>query len=220
MEDAVLTLLKQKKGGLSFPQLAGLLHVRGRSQTKLRAALKVLEKRGAVYKKRDSYIARQDRTVVRGEFLSSNRGFGFVRPEGGGREDVFIPARHTLGVLGGDLVEISVKEKGKKGKPEGQVIRLLKKGRETLLGVFKERFGQPYLAPFEAAADEIPLSSTGSFSISDGAIVEADRDTLAVREVLGMPDDPGVDLRVIIKRFGLESEFPVGVSAEIGRAHV
>ena len=214
MEDAVLTLLKQKKGGLSFPQLAGLLHVRGRSQTKLRAALKVLEKRGAVTKKRDSYIARQDRTVVRGEFLSSNRGFGFVRPEGGGREDVFIPARHTLGVLGGDLVEISVKEKGKKGKPEGQVIRLLKKGRETLLGVFKERFGQPYLAPFEAAADEIPLSSTGSFSISDGAIVEADRDTLAVREVLGMPDDPGVDLRVIIKRFGLESEFPAGVSAE------
>jgi len=214
MEDAVLALLKQKKGGLSFPQIAGLLHVRGRSQTKLRAALRVLEKRGAIYKKKDDYIAPAERNVWRGEFLSSSRGFGFVRPQGGGREDVFIPARYTMGALGGDLVEISVKEKGKKGKPEGQVVRLLKKGRETLVGVFKERFGQPYLAPFDAGAEEIPLSSTGRFSPPDGVIVEVDRDTLAVREVIGMPDDPGVDARVIIKRFGLKSEFSTGASAE------
>ena len=217
MEDAVLALLKQKKGGLSFPQIAGLLHVRGRSQTKLRAALRVLEKRGAIYKKRDNYIAPAERNVWRGEFLSSSRGFGFVRPQGGGREDVFIPARYTMGALGGDLVEISVKEKGKKGKPEGQVVRLLKKGRETLVGVFKERFGQPYLAPFDAGAEEIPISSTGRFSPPDGVIVEVDRDTLAVREVIGMPDDPGVDARVIIKRFGLKSEFSAGPSAEAKR---
>jgi ribonuclease R len=214
MEDAVLELLKHKKGGLSFPQLAGLLHLRGRSQTKLRASLRVLLKRGAVYKKKDIYTAHSDRAVLRGEFLASSRGFGFVRPEGGGREDVFIPARYTQGAFGGDLVEISVTEKGKKGRPEGRVIRLLKKGRETILGVFKERFGRPYLAPFDSSAEEVPLSSTGSFPVSDGVIVEADRDSLAVREVLGRPDDPGVDSRVVIKRFGLESEFSAKASAE------
>src|SRR4030042_3688093 len=126
MEDDALALLRQKKGGLTFPQLAGLLHLRGRSQTKLRAALKVLEKRGAVQKKKDRYIAPPARTLMRGEFLASSRGFGVVRPEGGGRGGVFIPARYTLGVLGGDVVEVSVKEKGKKGKPEGQVVGLRK----------------------------------------------------------------------------------------------
>jgi len=214
MEDNILDFLKQKKGGLSFHQLAGLLRVRGRSQTNLRAALKALEKRGAVYKKKDNYLARVDRALVRGEFLATSRGFGFVRPEGGGREDVFIPARYTQGAFGGDIVEISFKEKGKKGKPEGQVVRLLKKGRETLLGVFRERLGKPYLAPFDFSAEEIPLSSTGKFSVSDGVIVEADRDSLAVRDVLGMPDDPGVDTRVIIKRFGLETKFSAEASAE------
>jgi ribonuclease R len=221
MENDILGLLKQKKGGLSFPQLAGLLRIRGRSQTKLRAALKALERRGAITKKKNNYLAHPDRTVgtvVRGEFLASSRGFGFVRPEGGGREDIFIPARYTQGALGGDLVEISVKEEGKKGKPEGKVIRLLKKGRETLLGVFKERFGQPCLAPFDSAADEVPLSSTGSFSIPDGMIVEVDRDSRAVREVLGRPDDPGVDIRVVIKRFGLEPGFSAGAAAEAGKA--
>ena len=219
MEDKILALLKQKKGGLTFPQLAGLLRVRGRSQTKLRAALKVLEKRGAVYKKKDNYLAPADRTVVRGEFLATSRGFGFVRPEGGGdREDIFIPARYTQGAFGGDIVEISVKEKGRKGLPEGRVIRLLKKGRETLLGVYRERFGKPFLAPFDSSAEEIPLSSTGTFSVSDGVIVEVDRDSLAIRDVLGRPDDPGVDTRVIIKRFGLETEFSAAASAEAQKA--
>ena len=218
MENEILDILKQKRGGLSFPQLASLLHVRGRSQTKLRAALKVLLKQGEVYKKKDSYLARQDRIVLRGEFMASSRGFGFVRLEGGGRDDVFIPARYTQGAFSGDTVEISFKEKGKKGKPEGQVVRLLKKGRETLLGVFRKRPGQPYLEPFDSSAEEVPLSSTGSFVIPEGAIVEADRDSLAVREVLGMPDDPGVDTRVIIKRYGLESQFSAEASLEAKKA--
>jgi ribonuclease R len=217
MEDAVLALLKQKKGGLSFHQIAGSLRLRGRSQTKLRAALKALEKRGAVHKKRDSYFVPQERTVLRGEFLPSTRGFGFVRPQGGGREDIFIPARHTLGALRGDQVEIAVKEKGKKGKPEGQVTRLVKKGRETLVGVYQGRFGRPYLIPFDAAAEEVPLSSIGRFSPQDGVIVEVDRDTLAVREVFGSPDDPGVDTRVIIKRFDLEPAFSAAACAEAAK---
>jgi ribonuclease R len=82
------------------------------------------------------------------------------------------------------------------------------------LGVFKERFGRPYLAPFDCSAEEVPLASTGPFAVPEGAIVEADRDSLAVREVLGMPDDPGVDTRVIIKRFGLESRFSAAALAE------
>ena len=218
MENEIIDLLKQKKGGLTFPQLAGLLHLRGRSQTKLRAALKVLLQRGTVYTKREAYLVRQERTLSRGEFMASSRGFGFVRPEGGDREDIFIPARYTQGAVTGDIVEIAVNEKGKKGKPEGKVVRLVKKGRETLLGVFKERFGRPFLAPFDSSADEVPLSSTGLFSIPEGAIVEADRDSLAVREVLGMPDDPGVDTQVVIRRFGLEARFSAGASAEAKKA--
>ena len=213
MENDILGLLNRRKGGLSFPQLAGVLGVRGRGQTALRRALKNLVKRGEVYQKKDKYLARREKAVVRGEFLASARGFGFVRPEGGG-EDIFIPARYTSRALGGDTVEILVKEKGRKGKPEGKVIRLVKKGRETIVGIYRERFGRPVLVPFDSADEEVPLSSAGSLSVSDGVIVEVDRDSLAVREVLGRPDDPGVDTRVVIKRFGLKSEFSAAARAE------
>ncbi|MEW5901884.1 MAG: ribonuclease R, partial [Acidobacteriota bacterium] len=197
--------LKQKKGGLSFPQLAGSLRLRGRALTKLRAALKALEQKGAIVRKRDKYIAPPEKAVLRGQFMATSRGFGFVRPEGEGeREDIFIPARYTLGALNGDTVEVLFKERGKKGKPEGRVTCLLKRGCETLLGIFKERSGRPFIVPLDSpAAQEIPVAPSGIFNLPTDTIVEVDRDTFAVKSVLGHPEEPGVDTQVVIKRFGL-----------------
>ena len=214
MEDAVLSAIKGKKAGLSFHQLAGLLRLRGRSQTNLRAALRSLQKKGWVYRKKDKYLAHADRAMVRGEFLSSGRGYGFVRPEAGEGEDVFIPARFSRGAVDGDRVEITIKERGKKGKREGQVVRLLEKGRKTLLGIFREHFGQPFLEPFDSPAEEVPLAAAGSSRLAPGIIIEVDRDSLDIVEVLGMPDDPGVDTEVVIKRFGLVTDFSAEAAAE------
>ncbi len=208
MEDTILSLLRQKKKGLTIRQLAGLLRLRGRELTSLRRALKALQSRGVVYKKKDMYLALQDRTVIRGEFLPSSRGFGFVRPEGTEGEDIFIPGRYSLGALAGDIVEVAVREKGKIGKPEGRVVRILKKAREMLLGVYQERYGLPYFIPFDAAStEEVPLRSKGPLNPAPGMIIEVERDGLVVKSVLGFPDDPGVDTQVVIRRFNLATRF-------------
>jgi ribonuclease R len=215
MEDTVLSLLKQKKGGLTIRQLAGLLRLRGRDLTGLRRALKALQRRDAVFKKKDLYLALQERAVIRGEFLPSSRGFGFVRPEGTKGEDIFIPGRYSLGALSGDVVEVTVREKGKFGKPEGRVARILKKARDTLLGIYQERYGLPYIIPFDAASDEeVPLRSKGSLHPAPGMVVEVERDGLAVTSVLGYPEDPGVDTQVVIRRFSLATRFSPEASEE------
>jgi len=215
MEDEILALLKPKKRGLAFHQIAGALHVRGGEQTKLRRALKVLEGRGAVLKKKDVYLAPLDKTIVRGEFLPTPRGFGFVRRESGQGEDIFIPPRSSLGALAGDTVEVLVTEKGKKGKPEGRVVRIAKKKRQTMLGVYQEHYGRPFILPFDSAAVEgLPLATRGTERISAGMIIEAERDTLAVRNVFGFPDEPGVDIQVVVKRFGLATKFSAEAAAE------
>jgi ribonuclease R len=214
MQEEILALLKQKKRGLAFHQIAGSLRVRGREQTRLRRELKLLEGRGAVLKKKDIYLVPQDKTVLRGVFLSTSRRFGFVRRESGEGKDVFVPARHSLGALAGDTVEVVVKEKGMKGKPKGQVVRIVKKGRETLLGVYEEHYGRPFLLPFDSASAEgLPLASRGAQRIAPGMIIEVERDSLAVRNVFGFPDEPGVDIQVVIKRFNLATKFS-GEAAE------
>lgn len=208
MEETLLSVLRQKRNGLSFHQLACVLRLGGKEQKKLRQVLKTLQSRGAVLKKKDSYFAPQEKSLIKGELVSSLRGFGFVRPEKRDMEDIFIPARHLQGALTGDILEVLYDERGKKGKPEGRVVRILKKGRETVIGVYQERFGQPFFLPFDSAsAEEIPLAPKGAFALKPGMIMEVGRDSFKLKRIFGLPDEPGVDTQVIISLHNLADVF-------------
>jgi ribonuclease R len=152
--------------------------------------------------------------IVRGRFVTSRRGFGFVTPDGGG-PDIFIPARFSIGALQGDEVEVAVEPQGKFGKPEGRIVRILEKGRGTVLGVYRERSGAPFLLAFDSPSlEEMPLRSRGRFAPRPGMIVEADRATLSVSRVYGFPEEDGVDTETVIRRFGLPAKFSEAAERE------
>lgn len=208
MENEILSLLQRKKGGLSLHKIASELHLLKEERIKLRKNLAELEKHGVLLKLNKKYFVRPRSKFVRGKLINIHRGFGFVSPEGDRSEDIFIPSRYSAGAVQGDRVEVLVKEKGRKGKPEGKVTRILNKERKTLLGFFRERHGQSYFLPFDALSDEeIPVKWERSFLPKSETIVEVDRVTLGLRQVLGKPDDPGVDTRVVIQRYGLSFSF-------------
>jgi ribonuclease R len=208
MESEILSLLRRKKGGLSLHKIASELHLLKGEKIKLRKSLTELEKRGVLLKLNKKYFVRPRSKFVRGKLISIHRGFGFVSPEGELSEDIFIPSRYSAGAVQGDRVEVLVKDKGRKGKPEGKVTRILNKERKTLLGFFRERHGQSYFLPFDALSDEeIPVKWERGFPPKSEIIVEVDRKTLRLKQVLGKPDDPGVDTRVVMQRYSLSSSF-------------
>ncbi|MDH4198507.1 MAG: ribonuclease R, partial [Candidatus Aminicenantes bacterium] len=137
-----------------------------------------------------------------------------VTPEGGG-EDIFVPGRSTGDALHGDRVELFVTELGRAGKPEGRVMRVLKKEMARFLGVYKERGGRGYILPFDSASpEEIPVKPAAGLAPREEMIVEADRKTMALTAVLGRADDPGVDTEVVIRRRGLQATFAEATLAE------
>ncbi len=204
----ILDLLAKNKGGMSLSRLVRELRISPEKKILLRKNVKTLESQGLIVKLRKRYFIRPRSSIVQGRFTSSPRGFGFVIPEGEYIEDIFVPAHSAGGAFHGDFVEVLYRERGKKGKPEGRVVRILKKGKQSLYGLCRIQSGQVFFLAFAAASpQEMPINCAGHPVPKSGDVVRVHRDTLVLEEVLGSVDDPGVDTRVIIERYNLEDVF-------------
>ncbi len=208
MDSDVVHLLRKRREGLSFQKIARELHLSPKEKQKLSKNLKRMEGQGIILRLKRKYYVQAKTNLIRGRFVPSLRGFGFVTPESRLTEDIFIPPRYTAGACRGDVVEVLYREKGKKGKPEGRIIRIVKAGKKKVLGIYNERMGSPFFLPFDSpSSEEVPLSGDKPSSLRSGMVIEVDRKTKHLTEILGSPDDQGVDTQVIIRMFNLASSF-------------
>ncbi|OGD12393.1 MAG: ribonuclease R [Candidatus Aminicenantes bacterium RBG_13_62_12] len=232
MEKRIIRLLRGAGRGLTFREIFTGLGLPVKEKRALQKSLRELAAAGAVRRVRNRFSSAPQDTVFEGRFSQAQGGFGFVASQGRDARDIFVPARSTGGAMQGDIVRVTVKEHGREGKPEGRVTRIVRRGQERILGIYALRNGQPLLLPFEAAGGEgVPLKTSPGEAPQPGMVVTAGRDSLQVEEVLGFPDDPGVDTETVVRRFNLArvfapealaeaDAFPEGISAEelAGRA--
>lgn len=208
MVDRILAVLKAKKEGASFQGLAKAMHCSPKEKHRLKKSLDHLASQGVVIKIKRRYFVPIRTNIIRGKFMASSRGFGFVSPGDGREEDIFIPAAYTAGAFDGDFVEILFKREGKKGKPEGRVLRILEKNRTRIIGFYREKLGRPFFLPMETPfSEEVPLVVSSESPVEPGMIVEAERETMRLTDILGWPDEPGVDTEAVIRRYGLRAAF-------------
>ena len=158
MDREIISLLGKKREGLTFQKMAKELRLSSEEKKWLRAQLKKMESQRIVRRIKGRYFIPLKSNLAIGKFLASLRGFGFVEREDGHAEDIFIPGRHSRGALQGDIVEVLYREKGKKAKPEGRVIRIVKKGKKRIIGLYRERNRQAFFLPLDSPSLERPLS--------------------------------------------------------------
>lgn len=208
MVKEILDLLTRNKAGMSLSRLARELCVSPEDKILLRKIIRKMESEDLVLKLRKRYFIRPRSNIARGRFTSSPRGFGFVIPEDEHLADIFVPARFAGGAHHGDVVEVRFKERGNKGKPEGRVVKILQRGKQSLLGICRVQDGQVFFLAFgSASSQEVPIVCKRHPLPESGEVVRVHRDTLVLEEVLGGLDVPGVDTRVIIDKYGLEYKF-------------
>ncbi len=213
---------------MSYVKLAAKLYLSPKEKKSLIKDLQKLQDQGVILLLKKRYFFRQRSNIIRGTFVTSQRGFGFIRPDEEGLDDIYIHARQIGGALLGDVVEVSVKEFGRKGKPEGRVIRILEKKRTSVHGIYRERLGQPFFQNLDSPLiEDFPLKGTAGFSLLEGTIVVVERDSNILKEVLGFPDDPGVDTQVVMRNHNLKDSFPdlaakevEGISTEIPESEI
>ena len=160
-----------------------------------------------------------------GIFKATKSGFGFVTFENEEKEDIFIPSTKINGALDADSVEVSITQsKTKDKKAEGKIIKILKRERETVVGIFQKSRNFGFVVPDDKKFDTDIFISKGKWKNArnnDKVVVKitaypknkknAEGEII---EILGNVDSAGVDMLSVIKEFKLPNEFPIEVLSE------
>ncbi|MBC7335415.1 MAG: ribonuclease R, partial [Clostridia bacterium] len=155
--------------------------------------------------------------LVVGRVEASPRGFAFVVPDGGG-EDIFILEGDLAGALHGDLVLVRLLERTAGRRPQGTVVRVLRRGQRRLLGTVVERRQRyAYVRPEERRVGRtvlVPAEKLARARLQDKVIVEITRWPEGrgdlegrVAEVIGPAGDPATAIRALIRAYELPEEF-------------
>lgn len=160
--------------------------------------------------------------LVVGRLQGKAQGFGFViptLPEEIERGDVFINAGAMNTAMHGDKVIARVHTKGgPNGRREGEIIRILERVNTKIVGTFTWHQQYAFVKPDDQRLGiDLFIPETDFNGAADGMKVVAEITHYPegfkslqgkVIEVLGYPDDPGVDILAVIRKHGLPESFP------------
>jgi len=227
LKDRVLGLLAEEGKPVSVRELVNRLRLDATARRELKGVLRRLIEDGDLVKIRGARVGLPSRmNLVVGRLTCNPAGYGFVVPEKRreGQGDVYVSAVNLKEALHGDRVVARVERMTPKG-PEGRIIRVLERGLQRIVGRYEEegRFGG-HVVPFDRRVlHELFVPPGESAGAKPGEMVSAEmtRPPTATRNpsgrvlaVLGRLEDPGVDLKVVMAKYGLPDAFPAEVEAE------
>ena len=169
--------------------------------------------------------------TVTGRFVANPDGYGFVIPEEPPLEqDVFVPPTKAGSAVDGDTVRVrlvpSRRPRRQKGESslEGEVFAIVSRGRETIVGKLFRYRQEIYVAPLdERYRYTVRLIDEQAQKIEDGKIVVVSivaqpgpnqRPLGKIREVLGDPDDPEIQHKIVCHTYEIPIDFPKEVLQE------
>ena len=157
--------------------------------------------------------------LVVGQVSVHPDGFAFVTPEVQAEAgDIFINPGNLKEAWHGDKVVVRLEHRGRRGKKEGRIIRVLERRLKRIVGVLQEARGRYYVVPEdEHLLFDLVIPADRSLAKMVGQMVVAEiTEYPAARlnpvgkivEVLGPPEDPAVQVKVVILKHELPHEFP------------
>ncbi|OEF99721.1 ribonuclease R [Vulcanibacillus modesticaldus] len=184
-----------------------------------------LEENGEIIRTRTNrYGLPEKMNLVKGKLQGHPKGFGFVIPEEKGEPDVYIHANDINGAMNGDLVLVRLSKKASGARPEGEIIRILKRANKEIVGTFTEGEYYGFVVPDDKRIYQdifIPKSKINGAVAGHKVVVRIDKYPEGrmspegeVVEILGHKNDPGVDILSIIRKYALPEEFPNEVLEE------
>lgn len=233
LEQRILQLLGEPKYvPLSSAEIAQRLRLPPHRIRDLNRLLRELERSGQVARlKGNRYGLPLDADLIPGRIRINRQGRGFLDPDDPRLPVMMIPAGSTSTALNGDrvLVRRDLRPHLVKKRPDehvGAVIRVLDRSRTQLVGTLQKSHQFFYVIPDDPRIPHdiyvpAPQDAGRRPNIGDKVVVEL-REWVSrhnppegeIVEVLGPPDEEGVDMLSILRHYSLPLRFPKKVLHE------
>jgi ribonuclease R len=232
MKEQIIRLLGQKNYvPANVPELLRLLQLPLNLQQELQSVLRHLEQTGEVARiKGNRYVSPRDADLIPGRIRMNRAGKGFLQPDDSTLPEIAIPENATGTALHEDRVLVrrdARRRNFRDGDTDtGTVIRVLERQRARIVGTLQR--GRQFLfvtpddprIPHDILVPE-PRDVGRPARIGDKVVVElsewesrnSNPDGIVV-EVLGAPDEEGVDMLSVLRQYDLPLHFPKNVLAE------
>ncbi len=218
-KEKIISIMAREAKPLRPDEIAEAISLPAKSRPAFDALLAELENEGEITSlKGGGLISCRAAGLLRGVLRVNPKGFGFLLCEEG--EDIHIEASAMNTAVNGDVVLVRLLPEAN-GRREGIVEKTLRRGSERLVGTLRVYKGMAIVSPDDDRLPREMFVSGCGLAGKDGMkvvarITEYMKNGLRghVEEVLGYPNDFGVDVLSIIKSYGFNTEFPQKVLDE------
>jgi ribonuclease R len=226
MENQILKLLGHTDYvPANVPELLQQLGLARHRQQELQRELRRLEMGGRIARiKGNRYILPQEADLIPGRIRMNRAGKGFLQPDDTNIKEIAIPENATLTALHED--HVLVRRDRPESKNTGTVIEVLKRHRTKIVGTLQRSKRFLYVMPDDPRIPHDvyvpePRDVGRPAQMGDKVVVELreweSRNANPegeVIEVLGAPDEEGVDMLSVLRQYDLPLHFPKNVLAE------
>ena len=143
-------------------------------------------------------------------------GHGFVQRDDG-QADIYLPPNEMRAVLHKDRVKARIVRHDRKNRPEGRVTEIIERSPNPIIGRLLQESGVWLVAPEDKRYGQdvlIPKGGTGAAKTGQIVVVQLTEPPALfgqpvgrVTEVLGELDDPGMEIEIAVRKYGVPHEF-------------
>jgi ribonuclease R len=134
-----------------------------------------------------------------------------------GEPDIYLPPNEMRAVLHKDRVKARIVRHDRKGRGEGRVLEIVERPPQPIIGRLLHESGVWLVAPEDKRYGQdvlIPKGATGLAKAGQVVVVELTEPPSLygqpvgrVKEVLGEIDDPGMEIEIAVRKYGVPHEF-------------